>query len=98
MSADNGIYVLYTESKQGPEYRVAYAHGIGNIYGEWDDLAGRYSGNPDAIQETFGASPVFFTIDEAMTHAETMEQDYDYLEDGVALIKEFKDYGHIFER
>ena len=32
MSADNGIYVLFTDPEKGPEYRVAYAHSIGNIY------------------------------------------------------------------
>ena len=31
MSSDNGIYVLFTESKKGPEYRVAYAQAIDSI-------------------------------------------------------------------
>ena len=31
MSADNGVYVLYTESTKGPEYRVAYAHAVENL-------------------------------------------------------------------
>ena len=42
MSADNGIYVLFTESEKGPEYRVAYAHAIDTIYGKFNDVTFRY--------------------------------------------------------
>ena len=97
MSADNGIYVLFTESEKGPEYRVAYAQAIDNIYGEFNAELGRYEGDIHAIQEIFKESPVFHNVNEAMDHAEIMEQEYDYLEDGVALINEFKEYGYIFE-
>ena len=51
MSADNGIYVLYTESEKGPEYRVTYAQAIDSIYGEWNNETARYNGNPDAIKD-----------------------------------------------
>ena len=97
MSADNGIYVLFTQSEKGPEYRVAYANAIDNIYGEFNAELGRYEGNIQTIQEIFKDAPVFYNVNEAMDHAEIMEQEYDYLEDGVALINEFKEYGYIFE-
>ena len=96
MSADNGIYVLYTESKKGPEYRVVYAHAIDSIYGKFNDETFRYDGNLEAIQNTFQDAAVFYTIHEALDYAENMEHEYDYLEDGVCVINEFKDYGHIF--
>ena len=96
MSADNGIYVLFTESEKGPEYRVAYAHAIDTIYGKFNDVTFRYDGDLNAIQETFQAAPVFHTINEALDYAEEMEQNYDYLEDGICVINEFKDHGYIF--
>jgi hypothetical protein len=96
MSADNGIYVLYTESEKGPEYRVAYAHAIGNIYGEWDNESGKYAGNPDTIKDIFGGSEVLYTLNEALDSAEALQYDTGDTEDGICLIKEFKDYGKIF--
>ena len=96
MSADNGIYVLLTESEKGPEYRVAYAHAIDSIYGKFNDETFRYEGNLISIQDTFGQAPVFHTINEALDYAEELEQDYDYLEDGVCVINEFREYGYLF--
>ena len=98
ISADNGIYVLYTESEKGPEYRVAYAQSIGNIYGKWNDETARYDGDPVAIKEYFGGAPVFYTLNEAMDFAELEDSDQGVTEDGICVINEFKDYGHIFER
>ena len=96
MSADNGIYVLFTESEKGPEYRVAYAHAIDSIYGKFNDITFRYEGDIQCIQETFEGMPVFFTLSEALDYAEELENNYSYLEDGVCVINEFKDYGHLF--
>ena len=96
MSADNGIYVLFTESKKGPEYRVAYAQAIDSIYGKFNEQTFRYEGDLTAIQDTFGEAPVFHTINEALDYAEELEHNYSYLEDGVCVINEFKDYGHLF--
>ena len=96
MSADNGIYVLYTESEKGPEYRVTYAHAIDTIYGKWNDETARYDGDPVAIKEYFGAAPVFYSLNEALDHAELEDSDQGVTEDGICVINEFKDYGHIF--
>jgi len=96
MSADNGIYVLYTESERGPEYRVAYAHAIDMIYGKFNEQSFKYEGNAMAIQDTFQGSAVFHNIDEALNYAEELEQEYSYLEDGICVINEFKDYGYLF--
>ena len=96
MSADNGIYVLLTESEKGPEYRVTYASAIDNIYGEWNVEKARYEGNIQTIQETFGQVPVFYTLNEALDFAEELEYNTDPTEDGVCVINEFKDYGFIF--
>ena len=96
MSADNGIYVLFTESEKGPEYRVAYAHAIDTIYGKFNEESFRYEGNDESMVKTFGEAPVFYTLNEALDHAEEMEHNYDYLEDGICVINEFKDHGYIF--
>ncbi len=96
MSNDNGIYVLLTETEKGPEYRVAYAHAIGNIYGSWDAEKALYEGNLSAIKGTFGESQVFHTLNEALDFAESLEYDVGETEDGICVINEFKHYGYIF--
>lgn len=96
MSLDNGIYVLYTESDRGPEYRVAHATAIGNIYGTWNEESCRYDGNVEAIKDVFFQAPVFYTLNEALDHAEEIENDTGYTEDGICIINEFKEHGNIF--
>lgn len=97
MSADNGIYVLLTETENGPEYRVTYAHAIGNIYGDYNHDIGQYDGNVKNIVSVFGEAPIFHTLNEALDFAEEMEQNSEnYLEDGVCVITDFKDLSHIF--
>ncbi len=97
MSNDNGIYVLLTETEKGPEYRVAYAHAIGNIYGSWDAEKALYEGNLSAIKGTFGESQVFHTLNEALDFAESLEYDIGETEDGICMINDFKNYGFIFD-
>ena len=48
------------------------------------------------IVSTFGESEVFYTLNEALDKAEELEQDVGYTEDGICVISDFKDYGHIF--
>lgn len=96
MSADNGIYILLTETEKGPEYRVAYAQAIDSIYGKFNEEKFRYDGDDEQIRSVFGKSEVFYTLNEALDKAEEIEQDYNYLEDGIAVISEFKDHGKIF--
>lgn len=97
MSADNGIYVLLTDSEKGPEYRVTYANAIDNIYGEWNDKTAKYNGNIQTIQETFGNVPVFHTLNEALDFAEELENNMDPTEDGICVISEFQSLGYIFD-
>jgi len=96
MSADNGIYVLLTESEKGPEYRVTYASAIDNIYGEWNDKIGKYNGNIQSIKETFGQVPVFHALNEALDFAEELEHNMDPTEDGICVISDFRSLGYIF--
>lgn len=96
MSIDNGIYVLFTESEKGPEYRVAYAHAIDNIYGKYNVDRDRYEGDLQNIKSVFGDSEVFYSLGEALDFAEKMEYDYEYLEDGISVINEFRDLGFVF--
>jgi hypothetical protein len=96
MSMDNGIYILLTETEGGPEYRVAYATAIDNIYGEWNADRAKYVGDLSAISSTFSESEVFYTLNEALDKAEEIENDIGYTEDGICVISDFKDYSHIF--
>jgi len=96
MSADNGIYVFLTETEKGPEYRVAHAFSIDNIYGSWDVDRAKYEGDLNAIVSTFGESQVFYTLNEALDYAEAIEHDVGHTEDGICVISDFKDYSHIF--
>lgn len=92
MSSDNGIYVFLTETEKGPEYRVAHAQAIDNIYGEWDVDHAKYKGNDSAIRETFSEAEVFYTLNEALDKAEEIENDVGYTEDGICVISDFKDH------
>ena len=96
MSADNGVYVLLTESDKGPEYRVAYTQAIDSIYGKFNEETFRYDGDDKFLISTFGESEVFYTLNEALDKAEEIAQDYDYLEDGIAVISDFQDRGFLF--
>lgn len=96
MSMDNGIYVLLTETEDGPQYRVSYATAIDNIYGEWNADRAKYVGDLTSIVSTFSESEVFYTLNEALDKAEEIENDIGYTEDGICVISDFKDYSHIF--
>jgi hypothetical protein len=87
MSADNGVYVLQT---YGPEYRVAYAQAIDNIFGKFNDETLHWDGNLEMMREYFGKSEIYPNLEEALDKAEALSYDYEYLEDGVCVITEFQ--------
>lgn len=88
MSADNGVYILET---YGPEFRVAYHQNIDEIYGKFDDDAGKWKGNAEKILEYFEGAAVFGNIQDALDEAEEISHNYDYLEDGICVISDFKE-------
>lgn len=92
MSADNGVYILQTK---GPEFRVAHAQGIDNIFGEWDEERKLWTGNAEYILSTFGESNVFATIEEAYDVAEAIERSLEYTEYGVCLVVDFETQNYI---
>jgi hypothetical protein len=77
MSADNGVYILETK---GPEYRVAYAHAIENIFND----AGM-------IREYFDESEIFFTRKKALDKASEIYDNVKYTEYGVVVIDTYFD-------
>jgi hypothetical protein len=89
VSADNGIYILQTK---GPEFRVAHQQGIDNIYGEFSDESFQWKGDPEMILEYFQNAPVFSNLEEALDKAADMSYDYEYLEYGICVISDFKDW------
>jgi len=100
VSSDNGIYILVTDKTEGEldksEYRVAYAQGIDNIYGGFDSVHSCWEGNNKFIKETFEKSEVFDSLEEALDKAEVIAVEYPYLEDGICVINNFQDRGHLF--
>lgn len=97
MSADNGVYVLYTEAAKGSEYRVAYAHAIDNIFGTFSEETNSWTGDNTAIVNTFGQSKVFYNLAEALDYAEDLSKEFEYLEDDVSIISDFQDRAHLFD-
>jgi hypothetical protein len=97
MSADNGIYVLETK---GPQWRVTYAQGIDNIYGDFSDLSYQWQGDPEEIYKYFHDSPVFLNYGLALDYAEELSYNYDYLEYGICVVSNFKewDFNRLKER
>ena len=89
MSADNGIYILITE---GPEYRVAYHQNIDAIYGNFSDESLQWQGDLESMLEYFQNAPMFSNLEEALDKAEELVYDYAYLEDGICVISDFKDW------
>ena len=89
MSADNGIYILQTE---GPEFRVGCHQAIDNIYGNFSDDSLRWQGDPEMIYHYFHADRMFSTLEEALDFAKKLSYNYDYLEDGICVISDFKDW------
>lgn len=89
MSADNGIYILQTA---GPEFRVAHQQCIDNIYGNFSDESLRWQGDPEMMLEYFQNAPMFSNLEEALDKAEELSYNYEYLEYGICVISDFKDW------
>lgn len=88
MSMDNGVYILET---LGPEYRVAYSHAIGNIYGNYDETNCKWIGDMDRMMDVFGQSPVFSDLYKAIDKASEIGYIKGYLEDEVSIIRDFRE-------
>ena len=89
MSSDNGIYILQTA---GPEFRVAYHHNIDDIYGNFSDDSFQWQGDPESMLQYFDTAPMFSDLESALDKAEELSYDYAYLEDGICVISDFKDW------
>ncbi len=89
MSSDDGVYILQTK---GPEFRVAHAQGIDQIYGEFSDESYQWQGDPEMMMDYFQNAPMFSSLEEALDKAADMSYDYEYLEYGICVITDFKDW------
>ena len=89
MSADNGIYILVTK---GPEFRVGHHQAIDNIYGNFSDESLQWQGDPEMIYMYFHVDKMFSNLEEALDYAEEIVYNYAYLEDGICMISDFKDW------
>lgn len=89
MSADNGIYILQTN---GPEFRIAHAQGIDQVYGEFSDESYQWQGDPEMMLHYFQDAPMFSNLEEALDYAKELSYTYEYLEYGICVITDFKDW------
>lgn len=91
MSADNGVYILFT---RGPEFRVAYTQAIDNVFGEWNEQDSNWKGDPEYILDVFGSANVFSNIEEAYDVAEILERSVEFTEYGICLITDFQEQNY----
>ena len=89
MSADNGIYILETD---GPEFRVAHHQNIDEIYGNFSDVSFQWQGDPEIMYKYFHDAPVFSSREKALDYAAELSYNYDFLEYGICVISDFKDW------
>jgi len=89
MSADNGVYILQTA---GPEFRVAYQQNIDDIYGNFSDDTLQWQGDLEMILEYFQNAPMFSDLESALDKAADIAYNYEYLEYGICVIRDFKDW------
>lgn len=89
MSADNGTYILQT---YGPEFRIAHAQAIDNIYGDYDDENHNWFPNIKNMVDYFGQSKVYTDIGEAWDDAFNLDESHGWSEYGTCLITEFCEY------
>jgi hypothetical protein len=86
MSADNGIYILETDTDNGREYRVTSAQCIESIYCDLEDGRGCDVTDSGMIEE-WGDSEVFNTETKALKYAEELANTIDWLEYGICFIR-----------
>jgi hypothetical protein len=86
MSADNGTYILETK---GSEYRIASFQNVEEIYGDWDETSNSWSPNQNMIKNSFSASKVYASLDEAWDAATIYNDTLPISEYGVNLLSDF---------
>lgn len=90
MPRDNGVYILETKGSKGSEYRLSYVEDLDDIYKDFDDSNLHWRGNPKVISESFGQSKVYDDLETVWDEALQLAEKYEYLEDGVCVIANFK--------
>ena len=90
MSADNGIYILWTPGLYGVnEFRVAHLQAVENVY--WDTLNGEDSDDPAVhirnARQAWGKSPVYTSRIEALDAAADLLAKQEICEYGISFIR-----------
>ena len=89
MSADNGIYILWTPGLYDTtEFRVAHLAAIDNL--DWDESTRELTTNDDVrmknAREMWGGAKMFTSRVEALDYAADMLEDYPICEYGISFI------------
>lgn len=99
MSADNGIYILRTD---GPEFRVAHAQAIDQVWIEYDnnddidEMPTEWVPDYGLIVHIFGESPVHTTLEKAMLAAQKLHDEYGWTEYGINVVNDFAKYSFTY--
>ena len=72
--------------------RHAHQQNIDDIYGNFSDDSFRWQGDPETMFSYFGDAPMFSNLEEALDKAEELSYNYEYLEYGICVISDFKDW------
>lgn len=87
---DDGVVILETKDVVGSEYRVAYCDDVEKIYGVFDDNTGDWTGDSGAILDYFAECTIYTDEEAAWAYAMELAAKSDYLENGVFVIRDFK--------
>jgi hypothetical protein len=93
MSNVSGVYILKTGSyyPNENEYRVAAHRFVEDFYKGFDDERKFWKPDWDKIHSVFDSSKVFYREEDARQEAEKVASHYEYLDDGIYLIKFWDD-------
>lgn len=89
--SDNGVVVLQTKDVVGSEFRVAYVDDVDSLYGMFNDNTGQWEGDSALIFEYFFECDIYTDEEAALTFAADLAAQTDYLENGIMVLRDFKD-------
>ena len=87
MSADNGVYVLGSRTKDGGwEYRVCEASAIENVFWNYERKEEGSEFNMEEVRSYWGRSPIYRTQEEVMQEAVRILNDIEICEYGISFM------------
>lgn len=92
--SDEAVVVFVTKSMEPDEgeyeYRVSYVQNLEDLYGAFDPVTGKWSGDNSVILDLFTEKDIYTDEESAMLFAQSVLSAYDELEFGICVIRDFK--------